>query len=207
MSVRKPEYARTRDDALRRLSCLIADELEEDRRVLIGFDFPFGYPMGVAEHLTGRASALTLWGWLAERIKDAPDNANNRYDVAAEINEAYSGIGPCWGRPAIWPFPTIPEKESARTVREPHPRERRIADQRADDAKTVWQLAYAGSVGSQVLLGLPALKRLIEDPCIAGRTAVWPLQTGLQLPKAQAVVAGNLSLVAQEGDREPQAQG
>ena len=190
LSVRTPEYARTRDDALRRLICLIADELRKNRRVLVGFDFPFGYPKGVAEHLTGKASALALWDWLAGRIKDEPDNANNRFEVAAKINEAYdSGVGPCWGRPRTWSFPTIPEKKSARTLQEPHPRERRIADQRADGAKTVWQLAYAGSVGSQVLLGLPALKRLINDPNIARRATVWPLQTGLQVPKAQAVIA------------------
>lgn len=190
VSLRTPVYARTRDNALRRLICLIADELKMNRRVLVGFDFPFGYPKGVAEHLTGNASALALWDWLAERIKDEPNNTNNRFEVAEKINEAYdSGLGPCWGRPRTWSFPTIPEKESARTVREPHPRERRVADQRAEGAKTVWQLAYAGSVGSQVLLGLPALKRLIENPGIAGRAAVWPLQTGLQMPKAQAVVA------------------
>ena len=190
LSVRKPEYARTRDDALRRLICLIADELRKNRRVLVGFDFPFGYPKGVAEHLTGKASALALWDWLAGRIKDEPDNANNRYDVAVAINEAYdSGLGPCWGRPRAWSFPTIPERKSARTLQGPHPQERRIADQRADGAKTVWQLAYAGSVGSQVLLGLPALKRLINDPNIARRATVWPLQTGLQVPKAQAVIA------------------
>ena len=188
-SERAPEYARTRDDALQRLSCLITDELEENRRVLVGFDFPFGYPRGVAEHLTGEASALALWDWLAERIKDEPDNTNNRFEVATKVNEAYdSGLGPCWGRPRAWSFPIIPVKKSARTVKEPQPRERRIADQRADGAKTVWQLAYAGSVGSQVLLGLPALKHLIEDPRIAGRTAVWPLQTGLEVPKAQAVI-------------------
>ena len=77
VSVPTPEYTCTRDDALRRLICLIADELNINRQVLIGFDFPFGYPRGVAEHLIGEASALALWDWLPGRIKDEPNNANN----------------------------------------------------------------------------------------------------------------------------------
>ena len=96
--VASPEYARTRHEALDRLVGLIAGELDAGRRVLVGFDFPFGYPAGVATHLTGQASALALWDWLAERIEDGPDNDNNRYAVAAEINAAYPGIGPFWGR-------------------------------------------------------------------------------------------------------------
>ena len=97
--VRKPEYARTRHEALDRLAGLIGGELKAGRRVLVGFDFPFGYPAGVAEHLTGKASALALWDWLAAEIKDAPDNGNNRYEVAAAFNDAYPGLGPFWGRP------------------------------------------------------------------------------------------------------------
>ncbi len=187
--VRKPEYARTRHEALDRLADLIAGELDAGRRVLAGFDFPFGYPAGVAKHLTGRASALALWAWLAARIEDAPDNANNRYDVAAAINAAYPGLGPFWGRPGTWDYRTIPVRASARTRQGAHPPERRIADHRATGAQTVWQLAYAGSVGSQILLGLPALKRLTEDPRIAGRAKVWPFETGLQPPAASAVIA------------------
>ena len=187
--VGEPDYARTRHEALDRLARLIADELDAGRRVLVGFDFPFGYPAGVARHLTGRASALALRDWLAARIEDAPDNANNRYDVAAAINAAYPGLGPFWGRPPTWDHPTIPVKASARTVREAHPDERRIADHRAMGAKTVWQLAYAGSVGSQMLLGLPALKRLATDPRIGGRAAIWPFETGLGAPEAPAAIA------------------
>ena len=187
--VREPAYARTRHQALDGLACLIAGELDRGRRVLVGFDFPFGYPAGVAKHLAGKASALALWDWLAERIEDAPDNANNRYDVAAAINGAYPGIGPFWGRPAAWDYPALPVRASARTQREAHPDERRICDVRAAGAKTVWQLAYSGSVGSQMLLGLPALKRLTQDPRIAGRAAIWPFQTGLRAPEAPVVVA------------------
>ena len=190
IKVEEPEYARTRHEALDRLARLLADELDAGRRVLVGFDFPFGYPAGVAQHLTGKARALALWNWLAAQIRDGPDNANNRYDAAAAINEKFRGvIGPCWGRPAKWNYSSIPTKKSQRTCREPHPPERRLCDIRATGAKTVWQLAYTGSVGSQMLLGLPALKRLVSDPRIAGRAAIWPFQTSLRTPDASAVVA------------------
>ncbi|MDD9982800.1 MAG: VOC family protein, partial [Gammaproteobacteria bacterium] len=93
------------------------------------------------------------------------------------------------GRPKTWPYPTIPEKGRDRTHGGNHPSERRIADRHAKGAKTVWQLAYAGSVGSQVLLGLPALKRLLTDPMLRGRGAVWPFDTGLRAPDAPLVLA------------------
>ena len=184
-----PEYARTRQEAVNRLSTMLTAELDAKRRTLVGFDFPFGYPAGVALHLTGRSSAFALWDWLDEKIRDAPDNANNRYEVAETINRAYPGIGPCWGRPASWPHPDVPTRKSARTRRDVHPPERRLADRRAQGAKTVWQLAYAGSVGSQVLLGLPALKKLVDDPGLSGQAAIWPFETGLSAPDAPVVVA------------------
>ena len=189
VAVDEPDYVRTRHEALERLARLIAGELDAGRRVLAGFDFPFGYPEGVAAHLTGKASALALWDWLAARIEDGAGNANNRYDVAAAINAKYPGLGPFWGRPSTWDYPTIPVRKSARTHGEGNPPERRVADRHARGAKTVWQLAYAGSVGSQMLLGLPALKRLIEHPLVGGHAAIWPFRTRLRVPGAQAVIA------------------
>ena len=135
-----------------------------------------------------RASAFALWDWLASRIEDEEDNTNNRFEVAEKINRTYPGIGPFWGRPGNWHFPGVPTRASRRMGREAHPPERRIADLHARGAKTVWQLAYAGSVGSQVLLGLPAIKRLIEHPRMKGRLAVWPFDTGLRTPEAPAVL-------------------
>ena len=178
----EPDYVRTRHEAVESLAVFIAGELDAGRRVLAGFDFPFGYPAGVAQRLTGCASASKLWEWLESRIGDNADNGNNRFAVAQEMNRRWPGVGPFWGRPAAWNFPDIPTREKDRTCRDRHPSERRIADLRAKGAKTVWQLAYAGSVGSQVLMGLPALKRLLGDPRIGGRAAVWPFDTGLQPP-------------------------
>ena len=189
VDVEKPAYARTRHEALARLGRLIASEVDAGRQVLVGFDFPFGYPKGVARHLTGQACALALWDWLAAQIEDGADNGNNRYKIAATINRAYPDVGPFWGRPSTWELPTIPVRASARTEQARHPPERRICDVRAKGAKTVWQLAYAGSVGSQMLLGLPALKRLKADRRIANRAMVWPFETGLRKPEARAVIA------------------
>lgn len=184
-----PEYVRTRHEAVARLEALLAAETAVGRRVLVGFDFPFGYPAGVAEHLTGRASACALWDWVTARIGDRPDNSNNRYAVAEEINHCYPGVGPCWGRPATWDHPGVPTRARDRTCRESHPRERRFSDEHARGAKTLWQLAYAGSVGSQALLGLPALVRLSRGPALAGRVSVWPLDGGLRLPDDPVVLA------------------
>lgn len=183
-----PVYARTRAAAITRLSDLLVAEAAAGRRVLIGFDFPFGYPQGVAARITGRAQAFALWDWIAARVHDGPDNANRRFEVAAEINCFYDGVGPAWGRPATWDVPGVPVTMTERRGTD-HPPERRRADRRSATAKTVWQLAYAGSVGSQVLLGLPALKALREDPRLRGQTAVWPFHSGFEVPEAAVVLA------------------
>ncbi len=193
VTVCEPEYARTRHCALQQLARLIAEELDSGRRLLVGFDFPFGYPVGVAARLTGEPCALTLWDWLDTRINDQPDNKNNRFEVAAKINDVvYPGCGgPFWGRPHKWSCRAISTKKPPCTGQRCHPPERRIADQYAANAKTVWQLYGNGAVGSQVLLGLPALEHLRQARDIAGRAAVWPFQTGLRRPEAevQAVIA------------------
>jgi precorrin-8X/cobalt-precorrin-8 methylmutase len=184
----EPIYCRTRDEALTMLADFLAEEVVQNRRVLIGFDFPFGYPAGVARRICGSDCALDLWAWFADMVMDGPDNQSNRFDVAGQINRLYDGIGPFWGRPETWDIPDVPPRASTRCGAD-HPPEHRLADARAKRAKTVWQLAYAGSVGSQVILGLPALQRLRCDLRLAGRIAVWPFQTGLKCPDAQVVMA------------------
>ena len=187
--VEPPVYVRTRHEAVGRLETLLESETDAGRRVLIGFDFPFGYPAGVAEHLTGSASAFALWEWMAERVHDREDNDNNRFEVATEINGRYPGVGPCWGRPANWPYPQVPTGGKARTQTDSHPPERRLSDKHAKGAKTIWQLFYNGCVGSQVLVGLPALQRLRTSDRLRDRVSVWPLDGGLQVPAEPVVFA------------------
>ena len=79
-------YRRTRAEAEAALHDAVREALAAGERLLIGFDFPFGYPAGFARALTGRPEALALWDWLAERIEDGTDNRNHRIDVAAAIN-------------------------------------------------------------------------------------------------------------------------
>ena len=187
-TVKKTVYARTRDAAIKDIAGIIAGELNAGRRVLAGFDFPFGYPRGVAKRVAGTGSALALWEWLSERIKDDGRNANNRYAVAAEMAACFpGGIGPFWGRPKVWKCPAVPARAKCRTLAAAPP-EKRIADAAASGAKTVWQLAYNGSVGSQALVGLPAVNRLRTDARLAGRIAVWPFEGGLRPPDAPAVL-------------------
>lgn len=178
----------TRFDAYARLHQICVQALAAGQRLLIGFDFPFGYPKGVAGHITGNDSALTLWRWLASRLKDGPENSNNRFEVASEINDLYPGIGPFWGRPESWDFPAIPTRARER-VGARHPPERRLVEQRQKSAQPVWKLYTTGSVGSQVLTGIPTVLSLRDDPELAAHSAIWPFETGLAVPTSQITFA------------------
>jgi hypothetical protein len=162
-------YHRTRATAEADLAGRIAG-LPAGQRMLVGFDFPFAYPAGFAAAL-GCDGPLGVWDWLAERISDAPDNANNRFAVAAALNRMFPGIGPFWGRPDRVPLPDLPAKGS---LRHGHGLpERRAVETAVPTAQPVWKLFTTGSVGSQALLGLPVLSRLRRLPGVT----VWPFES------------------------------
>ena len=100
---------------------------------------------------------------------DTP-KANNRFDVAGEINGGLPGIGPFWGNPLKRDVANLPRKGLARTAN-PFP-ERRVVETLAKGSFTCWQLAGAGAVGSQVMMGLPVLQRLRRT--FANKISVWP---------------------------------
>ena len=80
-----PVYLRNRSEAEAWIAALIEAELVQGRRLFVGFDFPFAYPSGFAEALTGSDDPFALWEWFEARVEDAPDR-NNRFDLVAEIN-------------------------------------------------------------------------------------------------------------------------
>ncbi|MEM9043157.1 MAG: cobalamin biosynthesis protein CbiG [Pseudomonadota bacterium] len=176
----------TRAEAVGTLAHLLATEADLGNRVLVGFDFPFGYPQGFAERITGNPSALALWDWLSRVVEDAPDNSNNRFEIAEHLNAGFEGKGPFWGRPSSL-YVAVPERKIGISYDEIA--ERRMVESRQKSAQPVWKLFTTGSVGSQVLVGLPALNRLRRDPRLADRITVWPFETGLTAPAAPVTLA------------------
>ena len=169
--VEQPVYLRSRRVAEEWLISRLEAEKEAGRRVMAAFDFPFGYPAGVAERVAG-GSTLALWDWLDERIEDDAAGDNNRYAVAEEMSAAFPGVGPFWSKPngLRESHPGIPWRKAAR---EGHgAQEWRSAERAVKGAFSCWQLAGAGAVGSQVLTGLPVLARLRRR---LGAVA-WPLE-------------------------------
>jgi molybdopterin molybdotransferase len=195
-----PRYFRTRAAALDWLTAALVSERGEGRCVLVGFDFPFGYPRGFAAAMTGKASAMALWDHLAKMIEDGPDNANNRFAVAAALNARLPECRPFWGRPARLALPDLPDNAGERRM-EAMP-ERRVVEEHVRAAQPVWKLYTAGSVGGQALVGLPALHRLRNDRRLAGDIAVWPFDTGLAPSEAPVTIAEIYpSLLAEEVER------
>jgi len=187
----EPIYIRNRDLAEQWLYDLIATEISAGRRLCLGFDFPFGYPKGFAAALTGSDDPLRVWDWLEQRIEDTP-NANNRFDLAGEINRRFGGKGPFWFNGLQRRIDGLPKDKS--DYHNPFP-ERRVVEL-ASEAKgtfTCWQMGGAGAVGGQVMTGLSVLARLRR--AFAGKVAVWPFEA-LDTPVAFVEIWPSLTLGA-----------
>lgn len=173
-----PRNPATRAAAIEDLTALTTRALAAGERLLIGVDFPLGYPAGFAAGLTGQASALAVWDWLAARVQDGPDNANNRFAVAAQANAAFDGLGPFWGWPAV---PGVPMR--GRDRHGSNPEDLRQTDRQARGAQSAFKLSGAGSVGSQALLGIARLAGLRR--ALAPHVAVWPFEPPGQITLAE----------------------
>ena len=170
------ENFRTRQAAMEHIEELLDEATANERRLLCGFDFSFGYPEGTAQMLTGVNGWEAVWRRIAEVIIDHPDdcNWNNRFEAAAALNVAFNGEGPFWGRPAD---PVISGLETGSPKigwGQNLPPRLRYAEKKVAGAHEVWQLYGRGAVGSQALTGIARLQRL---RCDRNDVQVWPFET------------------------------
>ena len=172
----------TRELAMERIKALLNEATAMGRRLLIGFDFSFGYPEGTALMMTGRVGWEAVWERIADVITDCPNNANNSFEAAVELNTAFEGEGPFWGLHHTWHIPGIlrgkapqgswgnnlpPNLRYAETVL----RNNRNVNPKPQE---VWKLFYRGNVGRQALTGIARLETLRK---CRDDVQVWPFQT------------------------------
>jgi precorrin-8X/cobalt-precorrin-8 methylmutase len=164
-------------------------------RVLLCADFGYGYPAGFASVISKSVSSeeppwRIVWQYLKKYVQDdlgtepgrQPTNRSNRFEVASAINAAVSSPaspGPFWCLFKPGNYACVPQKRPAQpficTTGTIAPL--RITDRRAH-SDSPFRLFGTGSVGSQVLTGIPRLESIRFDPEFTGCSAVWPFETG-----------------------------
>lgn len=165
------------------------------RRVLLCADFGYGYPAGFASLLpTSSSSELPpwriVWHYLGRHVQDdlgtkpgqRPTNRSNRFEIASTINASVSSSashGPFWCLFKAGGYACVPQKKPAQpfvcasgTIAS-----LRITDRRAK-SDTPFRLFGTGSVGSQVVTGIPRLESIRFDSQFTRCSAVWPFETG-----------------------------
>ena len=182
-----PEYFRTRDACVTRLSALLRDA---PGPALLGFDFPIGYPrdeQGRAVLPEGRR----LVAHVAAKVVDVA-GMSNRFDVACTLNREIRQVtgraeGPLWGCPGHLAGHGLSNlKTRDHGVAEYRPAELRLRAQ-GRNIQSPWKLYGAGSVGSQTVLGLAAVEKLLAQAGERGR--LWPFEA---IDRDDAVVVAEI---------------
>ncbi len=165
----------TRAEAEQVLAKQLAELKRKSERVLVGVDFPLGFPRGTAEALKLKGEPWrVMLDFVAAEVKDKPNNTNNRFQVGAKMNRLMTAQAfPFWG---------APERDAQTTLSTKRPREHgegdlpefRYTEIDAKSTSPIWKLYYQGSVGAQALTGMPVVKRLRDT----GGAKLWPFETG-----------------------------
>lgn len=195
---REPLNLSTRVAAEEWLKGRLGVHVKDRHRVLVGFDFPYAYPLGGIRTLRLGEGTPTdwkaLWKCFAGLLRDNQDghpNRNNRFEIANTLN-CDPPSRPFWGRPAHLPhLDRLPIRRPAGFGTGPMPiLEYRLVEEtlrrQRMSAKSAWQLYGNGAVGSQILMGLPCLHRLTASPELATDSRIWPFDTGWMIPAPDA---------------------
>ncbi len=167
----------------------VLDELQrKSERVLVGVDFPLGFPRGAAAALKLKGDPwAAMLAFVAKESKDKPDNSNNRFQVGAKMNRLMTGEPfPFWGCPAR-DEQTMLTAKRPRDHRDGDLPEFRYAESRLKNPSSIWKLYYQGSVGGKTLTGLPMIKRIKDARGDAVK--LWPFELGWK-PAAAADLDG-----------------
>lgn len=181
----------TRAAAVAMLADWLAKSIEHKLPTLVGWDFPFGYPVNTVSRVCAGAGKpwQRVWQELTTLVKDDTDNRNNRFAVASQLNQRLTNSpAPFWGCPA---------RQANSTLSTHKPRPQPFAEWRHTDAclkkqhprwnQPVWKIAYTGSCGGQALTGIPAVWRLVNTPPLCDHSLIWPFTSGLQVPHGQLI--------------------
>jgi precorrin-8X/cobalt-precorrin-8 methylmutase len=184
-------------DLLRPFSMTDDEERPEPlRRAIVCFDFPYGYPHAFAQALPAIPGAPAVpwqrvWHYLQEHIQDdigtladrRPTNISNRFTVANALNGLLShppNLGPFWCTDSPTQYPSVPQNEPI----QPFPcatgatiQRYRLIDQQVQ-SDFPFRLFGNGSVGSQMLVGIPRLMQLRYHAELERVSSVWPFETG-----------------------------
>jgi len=199
----EPEYAPTRLEAETRIRDLIAGAGCE--RVLLAIDVAIGFPTaddGAPVLSTGR----DLVRGIASMIEDDERGRNNRFDVAAALNQRIAkasgkAVGPFWGRPGTVELRDVPRARPDDTgVRRLRACEHAARAAGLPAPKSPWQLAGAGAVGSQSLMAMPMLDRLLWKPPGGAPASLWPFE-----PSGDGLTIAEMYPSMFEGDEQPGA--
>lgn len=168
----------TRAAAETLLATILDDLKKRGEKVLLGFDFPLGFPRGLAAGLKLQGEPWSaVWDQLDKMVKDKADNTNNRFAVGSEINRRTTGGPfPFWGCPPRDTLTTLQPKRTKEHGEGDIPEFRHAELAVKPPAVPVWKLYYNGSVGGQAILGIPFARRLKKARGDAMK--VWPFETG-----------------------------
>ena len=182
----------SRQDCARHVEERLLHHVAAGHRVLIGFDFAYGYPAGFADGAGLPSPAgkwRAVWTALAALLHDDDQNRSNRFEVASALNAmltptgAAVAPGPFWNTPRPGPMltansPVFPFAARGGALLPAL----RLSEQHLQQVglrpHSVFKLFTPGSVGSQVLTGVPVVHRIRHHPLLRDVSLVWPFETG-----------------------------
>lgn len=198
--VRDSANLATRLVAINRLRELLTDFKSRSKRVLVGFDFAFGYPRGFLSKI-GRTDWLDLLRYFGTQVQDDDRNRHNRDAFAENCNSQIGGggPGPFWGCPlssitqtltsrrvGIFEFPYHGLDDYRATERQ--------VRSRGVTVQSVWKLNQGVSVGGQTILGLKHLSelRFASGAELSSSIRVWPLETGWSILDESSIIVAEI---------------